>query len=73
MAFAKITGQGLTWIATLVTILWGCILMETTVVRHARVDVQRSLTELRVLRSKHQAEPVSLPVLRERPGRPAVG
>ncbi|MDQ2901536.1 MAG: hypothetical protein M3Y07_17330 [Acidobacteriota bacterium] len=47
--------------------------METTVVRHARVDVQRSLTELRVLRSKHQAEPVSLPVLRERPGRPAVG
>ncbi|MDQ6666235.1 MAG: hypothetical protein M3Z23_17795 [Acidobacteriota bacterium] len=73
MAILKITGQGLTWIATLVTVLWGCILMETTVVRHARVDVKRSLSELRILRDKRQSEPVSVPVLRARPGRPEVG
>ncbi|MGI8991800.1 MAG: hypothetical protein ACR2I2_19745 [Bryobacteraceae bacterium] len=73
MAIAKITGQGLTWIASLVTMLWGCILMETTVVRHARVDVRHSLSELRILRNRRQAEPVSTPVLQGRPGRPMVG
>ena len=72
MPIARITGQGLIWIAALVTVLWGCILMEATTIRRARIDAQRSLHELRVLRYKLQAEPASLPIPR-RSLKPAAG
>ena len=73
MAIAKITGQGLMWIATLVIILWCFILTESLVIRHARAEAQRSMNDLRVLRFKRQAEPAALPIRPKATGRPAVG
>ncbi len=73
MAIAKITGQGLTWIAALVIVLWCCILTESVVIRRARLDAQRSVNKLRVLRLKRRAEPAALPIPTKAPNRPAVG
>ena len=73
MAIAKITGQGLTWIATLVIILWCCILAESFVMRNARIEVQRSMMNLRALRFKRQAEPAALPIVPKAAGRPVAG
>lgn len=73
MAIARITGQGLIWIAALVTLLWVCILTESRLVIHARAEAQRSLHELRVRRFKLQAEPASVPVIRPSSVRPSAG
>ena len=72
MVLAKITGAGLTSIAVLVTILWGCILGEHLILRRANREYSQAMTQIRLLRSKKRAEPASLPAPR-RHVRPAVG
>lgn len=73
MAIAKITNQGLMSIAMLVVVLWSCIVAESFVIRQARLEAQRSMRDLRVLRHKKQAEPAALPILPKATSRPAVG
>lgn len=73
MAIAKITGHGLTWIATLVIVLWCCILTESFVIRRASLEARRSMNDLRVLRLKRQAEPAALPIIPKATTLPAAG
>ena len=61
MAFAKISRQGLGVIAILVVCLWGCIVGERMLVRHARMETYRALRDMRNLRMKRGPEPVSAP------------
>ncbi len=61
MKIAAITGQGLRWISTLVLLLWCCILMENSMVKHARRDTVTVLVELQRLRGGRSI-PVSQPI-----------
>ena len=72
MPLAKITGTGLASIAALVSILWGCILTESSIVRSARWETAESLQRLRILRQS-QTEPASVPVKAPKRCRPAIG
>jgi hypothetical protein len=71
MVLGKITGAGLCSIALSVTILWGCILGEHLIVQRANRDLSKAMTEIRLLQSRKNAEPASLPALRHRV-RPAI-
>jgi hypothetical protein len=72
MPIVKITSHGLRTIAVLVAILWGSIVLEKAMIRHARRDTARALDRLRDLRRKREAVPASFPI-RHMPARPAVG
>jgi hypothetical protein len=72
MPIVKITSHGLRTIAVLVAILWGSIVVENAMVRHARQDTARALDRLRDLRRKRETVPASFPI-RHRTVRPAVG
>jgi hypothetical protein len=72
MPIVKITSHGLRTIAVLVAILWGSIVVENAMVRHARQDTARALDRLRDLRRKRETVPASFPI-RHRAARPAVG
>ena len=72
MAIAQITGQGLSAIAVLVVLLWGCLVGERVIVRRANVEAARTLREIRALRLKRHLIPVSAPQA-PRPVRPSVG
>ena len=56
MPVAKITGQGLCAIALAVALLWGCLLGERQMVRHAAARRVKILRELRQLRQPIPAE-----------------
>ena len=71
MVFSKITGAGLGSIALSVTILWGCILGEHLIVQRANRDFLKAMAEIRLLQSKKNAEPASLPAPHRRV-RPAI-
>jgi hypothetical protein len=71
MALAQITRHGLVSIAILVAILWGCILTERRILRHAKMDTYRALRDLRYLRFKRHVEPVVQPSTM--PAAPSVG
>jgi hypothetical protein len=71
MALAKITRQGLISIAVLVVILWGCILVERSMSRNARMDTYRALRQIRYLKFKRHVEPAAQPA--PRPTSPSLG
>jgi hypothetical protein len=62
MALAKITREGLVTIAVLVAILWGCILGERVLSRHATLETYRALRQIRYLKFKRHVEPAAQPV-----------
>ena len=73
MAVMGITRHGLAGMAMSVALLWGCLLGERMIVRHARVEQARALRAMQGLRER-QSQPVSIPVPRiPRPLRPTVG
>lgn len=74
MAIAKITGEGLASIAVLVTLLWGCVLVEGSMVRNSRRETARLLMDLRKLKNGGRVIPVSRPEgFRPENTRPVVG
>jgi hypothetical protein len=74
MALLKITGQGLTSIALLVALLWGCFIGEHLMVRQARLENARVIAELRAMQRRQRIQPVSMPVLHPpRPVRASAG
>ena len=72
MPIARITGQGLFWIAVAVVLLWGCLIGERVTMRQARAEYARSMRDVQRLRLRQQRSlPVSFPVVRPpRPVRP---
>ena len=75
MAIAKITTSGLSSIAVLVLLLWGCIVGEHLVIKHANREFSSALREIRTLQMKKRAEPAAAPAQRwkARPVNPAIG
>ena len=69
----RITGQGLTTIAILTAILWGCILAENWTLARTRADANRVLTEIHALQVKRHIVPVTAPVQAPRHMRPEIG
>jgi hypothetical protein len=61
MAIAKITKQGLTAIAILVVILWGCLLTERHLTRKSQFETYRALRQIRYLKLKRHVEPATQP------------
>ncbi len=61
MHTAKITGEGLACIAILVAMLWGCILVERSIVRDSRRQTARLLLDLRKMKNGGKSVPVSHP------------
>jgi hypothetical protein len=73
MTVFGITRHGLAGMAISVALLWGCLLSERMIVRHAAVEQARALRTIQDLR-RQQAQPVSAPAPRfPRPPRPTVG
>jgi hypothetical protein len=62
MAIAAITRQGLTSIAILVAILWGCLFAERYLTRTSQMETYRALQRIRYLKLKRHVEPASHPV-----------
>ncbi len=62
MRIMTITEQGLRWIAALVLVLWGCIVTEDTIVKHARHETVQALIEIRHMREGQRPVPASRPV-----------
>ena len=61
MQFAKITGAGLSSIALLVTVLWGCIVGEHLILRNANRDFSQAMAQIHELQSKRRMEPAAAP------------
>ncbi len=72
MALAKITRSGLTAIAILVVVLWGCFFAERNTVRRANAETYRALRVL-YKRAPRLMEPAALPVRNAPAKRPALG
>ena len=72
MRFAKITGEGLTSIAVLVTLLWGCLLMERAITRDSRREAGRLLVQMKKMR-RGRVVPASRPAGFPGSSRPVVG
>lgn len=72
MAIAKITGAGLSAIATLVMVLWACILGEHLIVQQANQELVSAMTEIRTLQLRKGAVPTSTPTPQHRV-RPDIG
>ncbi len=68
MAITKITGHGLATIAVLVAILWGCLFLERTIVRRARIQHYRALRDIRTMQLRKGVQPVSTPAQPSNPG-----
>lgn len=75
LALARITGAGLSSIALLVAILWGCILGEHLIVQRANRDMTQALTAIRALQLKKRVQPAAAPAPGWKPPvvRPAIG
>ena len=75
MPIARITGQGLFWIAISVALLWTCLIGERVTIRHARAQHASAMRDVQRLRLRQQRSvPVSVPVARPpRPVRPLAG
>jgi len=73
MTVFGVTRHGLAGMAISVALLWGCLLSERMIVRHAAVEQARALRTIQSLRDR-QALPVSSPIPRiPHPARPKVG
>ncbi len=64
MPIVKITGPGLSAIGLSVALLWGCLISERLITRHAVRERTRVVRELEQMRLERQATPVSVPILR---------
>jgi hypothetical protein len=64
VAIAKITGQGLTSIAILVTLLWACVIGERVITNGASSGTTEALRAMRVLRIRNRREPAAAPAQR---------
>ena len=74
MPILKITEQGLKTIAVLVAVLWGCILLEHSMVTQARQETYRALDRIRHLRMRRETIPAQTPApLSQRPALPVTG
>ena len=62
MALFQITRFGLATTATVVMILWGCLLAERAILREARIEHYRAMRDLRYLKIRRMLEPASAPV-----------
>ena len=71
---AKISGTGLAAMALAVAGLWGCLIAERLIVREANLQAAQSLREMRLMRLRRFAQPVSAPLPRvTRPSRRSLG
>jgi hypothetical protein len=61
MAIAKITGPGLAAIGISVALLWGSVIGERTMMRHALTERAQVLREIQRLQRRQRSEPASLP------------
>ena len=61
MPVAKITGQGLFAIACSVALLWGCLVGEQVMLRHATTERVKVFREMEHLQHKPRPTPVSAP------------
>lgn len=59
MKLAGITGQGLRWIGGGVLILWACVVVENSMVAHARRDAVNTLVELQRMREGQRPVPAA--------------
>ncbi len=73
MALARITWQGLSSIAVLVAVLWGCFVAERLTVRNAQLETSRALRMMYHLKEHRQIEPAAVPVRHTVPVHPQVG
>ncbi len=72
MAIVRITGSGLSAIALSVALLWTCLLGERMMMRDARRENARILSELRTL--QRRTTPAAAPAPRlPHPARPITG
>ena len=62
MPIVKITGPGLSAIGLSVALLWGCLISERLITRHAVRERTRVVRELEQMRLERQASPVSVPI-----------
>ena len=60
MTIAKISRVGLAAIATLVSLLWGCLVLERLTVIQANQDIQQALHKMQLLRIR-ASRPLSMP------------
>jgi hypothetical protein len=61
LAIFQITRSGLTAIAVLVLILWGCLVTERQLLKQSRMDAYRAMRDMRYLKLRRQIEPASAP------------
>ena len=61
MPVVKITGQGLSAIALLVALLWGCLIAENRILREAVAGREQALDQLRRLRRRAAPQPLFVP------------
>ena len=73
MSLMKITGEGVCWIAVLTGMLWGCLLVESLTVAHARAKGYRALEQIHEMQLKKNIIPTASPTAQPRPARPLVG
>lgn len=62
VAVAKITGQGLSSIAILVALLWGCLIAERVIVYQANAEVFRTVRANHDLQLRRRVQPASSPI-----------
>jgi hypothetical protein len=62
MAIFRITRGGLSVIAALVVVLWGCFLTEQVITKRARLEHYRAMRQIERLKSLRQIEPVYRPI-----------
>ena len=73
MAISRITGPGLTVIALLVAVLWGCIIGERVLIQRANLEYYRAIRDVQLLQLRRRAETVSAPKPKlPRPFRPTL-
>lgn len=58
---AKITGQGLAYIAVLVTLLWTCLIGQRVILGRANADCAQAIRAMRELRLKNRRQPAASP------------
>lgn len=69
----RITASGLSTIAVLTAILWGCIIMEHLTRVRTRSEVNRTMGEIRALQLKRHMIPASAPASPMPQSRPQIG
>jgi hypothetical protein len=62
MPVAKITGQGLLAIACSVSLLWGCLIGEHVMLRHAAAERARVLRQMQLLQRQPRPIPAGAPM-----------